>query len=101
MKGVQSIPLSLFKVFPFASCGKGDQFEQCPTSLDGRKVLRKVLKDGENCPRTSSCNSADPSCKGSPDDFAQPGYFASNLVSEVRYPAEDYSDPRLVYRGSR
>lgn len=44
----QSIPLSLFKVFPFASCGNNDLFEECPTSLDGRKVLRKVLEDGMN-----------------------------------------------------
>ncbi|KAI0697371.1 glycoside hydrolase family 92 protein [Cytidiella melzeri] len=61
-----SIPLSLFKVFPFAFCGTDDKFEQCPTSLDGRKVLRKTLSDG------------------SPDDFAEPGYFASNLSTNIR-----------------
>ncbi|KIP07755.1 glycoside hydrolase family 92 protein [Phlebiopsis gigantea 11061_1 CR5-6] len=61
-----SVPLSLFKVFPFAFCGTNDIFEQCPTSLDGRKVLRNVLADG------------------SPDDFAEPGYFSSNLSTGIR-----------------
>ena len=43
----QSIPLSLFKVFPFAFCGPDDKFEQCPTSLNGRKVPRKTLDGGK------------------------------------------------------
>ncbi|KAJ3558216.1 hypothetical protein NM688_g1058 [Phlebia brevispora] len=60
------VSLSQFKVFPFAFCGTDDKFEECPTSLEGRRVLRKVLTDG------------------SPDDFAQPGYFSSNLSTGVR-----------------
>lgn len=42
----QSVPLSLFKIWAFASCGTDDRFEECPTSLDGRKVLRKILNNG-------------------------------------------------------
>ncbi|KAI0340428.1 glycoside hydrolase family 92 protein [Trametopsis cervina] len=61
-----SVPLSLFKVFPFVFCGTNDTFEECPTSLDGRTVPRKILSDG------------------SPDDFAEPGYFASNLSNGIR-----------------
>ncbi|EKM57353.1 glycoside hydrolase family 92 protein [Phanerochaete carnosa HHB-10118-sp] len=60
------VSLSLFKVFPFASCGPNDKFEQCPTSLEGRKVLRNVLDNG------------------SPDDFAEPGYFSTNLSTGIR-----------------
>ncbi|KAI0703899.1 glycoside hydrolase family 92 protein [Cerioporus squamosus] len=61
-----AVPLSLFKLFPFARCGKGNTFEECQTSLAGRKTLRKVLDDG------------------TPDDAAEPGYFASNLSTGIR-----------------
>ncbi|KIM76707.1 glycoside hydrolase family 92 protein [Piloderma croceum F 1598] len=60
-----AVPLSLFKLWPFASCSS---FEKCPTSIDSRKVLRKILKNGER----------------SPDDFASPGYFSSNLSTSIR-----------------
>lgn len=63
-----SIPLSLFKVFPFATYGTGNAFEECPTDINTRKVLRKVLANG------------------SPDDFATPGYFSSNLVRTIFLP---------------
>ncbi|GJE96620.1 glycoside hydrolase family 92 protein [Phanerochaete sordida] len=61
-----SIPLSLFKLFAFPFCGADDKFEECPTSVDDRKVLRKVLPNG------------------SPDDFAEPGYFSTNLSTGLR-----------------
>ncbi|KAI0672078.1 glycoside hydrolase family 92 protein [Trametes maxima] len=61
-----AVPLSLFKLWPFVSCGKGNTFEECQTSISGRKTLRKVLPDG------------------SPDDAAEPGYFSSNLSTNVR-----------------
>ncbi|KAI8996644.1 glycoside hydrolase family 92 protein [Trametes punicea] len=61
-----AVPLSLFKLWPFASCGKGNTFEECQTSIAGRKALRKVLHDG------------------SPDDAAEPGYFSSNLSTNIR-----------------
>ncbi|KAJ3490419.1 hypothetical protein NLI96_g1434 [Meripilus lineatus] len=60
-----AVPLSLFKLWAFPSCGKFDTFEECPTSIDGRKTLRKVLTNGL------------------PDDTAEPGYFASNLRSST------------------
>ncbi|KAH9903165.1 glycoside hydrolase family 92 protein [Cubamyces lactineus] len=61
-----AVPLSLFKLWPFASCGVGNTFEECQASLDGRKTLRKVLADG------------------SPDDAAEPGYFSTNLSTDIR-----------------
>ncbi|KAI0672074.1 glycoside hydrolase family 92 protein [Trametes maxima] len=61
-----SVPLSLFKIWPFASCGSNNRFETCPTDINSRKVLRKTLMDG------------------SPDDAAEPGYFASNLSTNIR-----------------
>ncbi|KAJ3019459.1 hypothetical protein NUW54_g78 [Trametes sanguinea] len=61
-----AVPLSLFKLWPFTSCGKGNTFEECQTSIDGRKTFRKVLHDG------------------SPDDAAEPGYFSSNLSTNIR-----------------
>ncbi|KAI1787036.1 glycoside hydrolase family 92 protein [Ganoderma leucocontextum] len=63
-----SVPLSLFKVWPFASCGDGDnnRFEVCPCDINSRKVKRKLLADG------------------SADDVAEPGYFASNLSTNIR-----------------
>ncbi|KAH9934470.1 glycoside hydrolase family 92 protein [Epithele typhae] len=61
-----SVPLSLFKIWPFASCGDSNTFTSCPTDLNSRKVLRKTLSDG------------------SPDDTAEPGYFASNLSTNIR-----------------
>ncbi|OCH84461.1 glycoside hydrolase family 92 protein [Obba rivulosa] len=60
------VSLSLFKVFPFASCGDTDEFETCATSVNGRKTLRKVLANG------------------SPDDAAEPGYFSTNLSTDIR-----------------
>ncbi|KAF8153388.1 glycosyl hydrolase family 92-domain-containing protein [Crassisporium funariophilum] len=58
-----AVPLSNFKLFPFAQCST---FEKCPTSMASRKVLRKILPDG------------------SPDDFASPGYFSTNLTNSIR-----------------
>ncbi|CAA7263424.1 unnamed protein product [Cyclocybe aegerita] len=58
-----SIPLSNFKLFPFLQCST---FEKCPTTIANRKVLRRVLPDG------------------SPDDFASPGYFSTNLTNSIR-----------------
>ncbi|KAL4261951.1 Peptide-N(4)-(N-acetyl-beta-glucosaminyl)asparagine amidase [Pleurotus pulmonarius] len=58
-----AVPLSNFKIFPFAECSS---FDKCATSLDGRKTRRKILADG------------------SPDDFASPGYFATNLSTNIR-----------------
>ncbi|TFK78035.1 glycoside hydrolase family 92 protein, partial [Polyporus arcularius HHB13444] len=54
-----SVPLSVFKVWPFANCGSGanDRFEVCPCDISSRKVKRALLADG------------------SPDDAAEPGYF--------------------------
>ncbi|KAI0040367.1 glycoside hydrolase family 92 protein [Auriscalpium vulgare] len=57
------VPLSHFKIFPSANC---TSFEGCATSLDARKVLRKILPNGN------------------PDDFASPGYFSTNLSTGVR-----------------
>ncbi|KAI0081607.1 glycoside hydrolase family 92 protein [Panus rudis PR-1116 ss-1] len=62
----QGLSLSNFKLWAFPSCGTDDTFEECPTSIDSRKVLRKTLSSG------------------GPDDFAEPGYFASNLTSGIR-----------------
>ncbi|KAG5640175.1 hypothetical protein DXG03_000730, partial [Asterophora parasitica] len=56
-------PLSNFKIWPFAQCSS---FEKCPTSLNSRKILRKILPNG------------------SPDDFASPGYFSTNLTNSIR-----------------
>ncbi|KAL0565603.1 hypothetical protein V5O48_016419, partial [Marasmius crinis-equi] len=56
-------PLSNFKLFAFPNC---TSFEKCPTSLNSRKVKRKILSDG------------------TPDDFASPGYFSTNLSNSIR-----------------
>ncbi|PFH46413.1 glycoside hydrolase family 92 protein [Amanita thiersii Skay4041] len=58
-----AVPLSNFKLFPFKQCSS---FDKCRTSITGRKTLRKVLADG------------------SPDDFASPGYFSTNLTNGIR-----------------
>ncbi|KAJ4489178.1 glycoside hydrolase family 92 protein [Lentinula lateritia] len=58
-----SASLSNFKIWPFASC---PSFTECPTSPTGRAVPRKLLSDG------------------TPDDAASPGYFASNLSTDIR-----------------
>ncbi|THH06986.1 hypothetical protein EW145_g3696 [Phellinidium pouzarii] len=58
------VPLSNFKLWPFASCNS--TFESCQTSMSSRKALRKVLEDG------------------TPDDFASPGYFSTNLSTGIR-----------------
>ncbi|RDB16520.1 hypothetical protein Hypma_002899 [Hypsizygus marmoreus] len=58
-----AVPLSNFKIWPFAQCSS---FEKCATSINGRKTLRKVLADG------------------TPDDFASPGYFSTNLTNSIR-----------------
>ncbi|KAF9009539.1 glycoside hydrolase family 92 protein [Cyathus striatus] len=58
-----AVPLSNFKLFPILECSS---FEKCGTSLDTRKRLRNVLPDG------------------SPDDFASPGYFSTNLSTGIR-----------------
>ncbi|XP_006459729.1 hypothetical protein AGABI2DRAFT_191588 [Agaricus bisporus var. bisporus H97] len=58
-----AIPLSNFKLWPFAECSS---FGKCPTSLNSRKRLRHILPDG------------------SPDDFASPGYFSTNLSNSIQ-----------------
>ncbi|KAG6888312.1 hypothetical protein C0995_009249 [Termitomyces sp. Mi166 len=58
-----AVPLSNFKIWAFTNCSS---FETCPTSITSRKTLRKVLPDG------------------SPDDFASPGYFSTNLTNSIR-----------------
>ncbi|KAF9060398.1 glycoside hydrolase family 92 protein [Rhodocollybia butyracea] len=58
------ISLSNFKIWAFPNCTFG--FQGCQTSVESRKVLRNVLPDG------------------SPDDFASPGYFSSNLSNGIR-----------------
>ncbi|PCH36943.1 glycoside hydrolase family 92 protein [Wolfiporia cocos MD-104 SS10] len=60
------VSLSNFKLWAFAECPVDDSFAACPTSLESRKVLRNILPDG------------------SPDDYAEPGYFASNLSTGIR-----------------
>ena len=42
----QSVPLSNFKLFPFASCGQFNKFEECQSTIAMRKTLRKILPDG-------------------------------------------------------
>ncbi|KAL1746800.1 glycosyl hydrolase family 92-domain-containing protein [Schizophyllum fasciatum] len=59
-----SVPLSNFKLWPIPFCRDG--FRSCDVSLEARRTKRKVLEDG------------------TPDDYATPGYFASNLSSDVR-----------------
>ncbi|KAL1948226.1 hypothetical protein VTO73DRAFT_12301 [Trametes versicolor] len=63
-----SVPLSIFKLFPMASghCEAGNVLETCDCDINSRKRPRKTLADG------------------SPDDVAEPGYFASNLTTDVR-----------------
>ncbi|KAF7332630.1 Glycoside hydrolase family 92 protein [Mycena kentingensis (nom. inval.)] len=58
-----AVPLSNFKLFPVPQCFA---FEQCGTTIASRKTLRNVLPDG------------------TPDDFASPGYFSTNLSTGVR-----------------
>ncbi|KAF7289771.1 Glycoside hydrolase family 92 protein [Mycena indigotica] len=58
-----AVPLSNFKLFPVPQCSA---FEQCLTTIAARKTLRNILPDG------------------SPDDFASPGYFSTNLSTGVR-----------------
>ncbi|KAK0209677.1 glycosyl hydrolase family 92-domain-containing protein [Armillaria fumosa] len=57
------VPLSNFKLFPIHNCSA---FEQCLTTIDSRKILRRVLSDG------------------SADDYASPGYFSTNLSNSIR-----------------
>ncbi|CAL1712499.1 unnamed protein product [Somion occarium] len=59
-----AVPLSLFKLWAFKSCGQFDTFEECPTSIASRNAPRKNLS--------------------LPDDFAEPGYFSSNLSTGIR-----------------
>ncbi|KAJ6613163.1 glycoside hydrolase family 92 protein [Mycena sp. CBHHK59/15] len=58
-----AVPLSNFKLFPIPQCSA---FEQCLTTIASRKTLRHILPDG------------------TPDDFASPGYFSTNLSTGVR-----------------
>ncbi|KAJ7624866.1 glycoside hydrolase family 92 protein [Roridomyces roridus] len=58
-----AVPLSNFKLFPIPECFA---FEQCLTTIASRKTLRNILPDG------------------TPDDFASPGYFSTNLSTGVR-----------------
>ncbi|KAJ7135659.1 glycoside hydrolase family 92 protein [Mycena epipterygia] len=58
-----AVPLSNFKLFPVPECSA---FEQCLTTIASRKTLRNILPNG------------------SPDDFASPGYFSTNLSTGVR-----------------
>ncbi|KAH8836162.1 glycosyl hydrolase family 92-domain-containing protein [Flagelloscypha sp. PMI_526] len=57
------VPLSNFKVFPIKNCTR---FEECLTTIALRKTKRKTLGDGR------------------PDDFATPGYFSTNLSTDIR-----------------
>ncbi|KAF7300489.1 Glycoside hydrolase family 92 protein [Mycena chlorophos] len=62
-----AVPLSNFKLFPIPECPvNNNHFEQCLTFISGRKTLRKLLPSGL------------------PDDFASPGYFSTNLSTDVR-----------------
>ncbi|KAJ8088712.1 hypothetical protein PM082_013955 [Marasmius tenuissimus] len=58
-----AVPLSNFKLFPILNC---TAFEQCLTTIASRKIPRNILPDG------------------SPDDFASPGYFSTNLSNAIR-----------------
>jgi predicted alpha-1,2-mannosidase len=58
-----AVPLSNFKLWPIFSC---PSFETCNTTLAFRKTLRATLEDG------------------TPDDFASPGYFSTNLSNSIR-----------------
>ena len=71
----QAVPLSNFKIFPSANCSS---FETCPTSLDARKIPRKIRADGLYNPDSTYRDSHN--SVGTPDDFATPGYFTSTLV---------------------
>ena len=56
----------------------------CACDINSRKVLRKTLPNGPSnsvadAPTAPELNSH--MMTGSPDDAAEPGYFASNLVS--------------------
>ncbi|KAF5340884.1 hypothetical protein D9758_012170 [Tetrapyrgos nigripes] len=57
------IPLSNFKLWPIANC---TSFGRCRTSSFIRGIQRKILNDN------------------TPDDFASPGYFSTNLSSDIR-----------------
>ncbi|KAK1229538.1 hypothetical protein PQX77_007364 [Marasmius sp. AFHP31] len=59
----KAVPLSNFKLFPILNC---TAFEQCLTTIASRKIPRNILPDG------------------SPDDFASPGYFSTNLSNSIR-----------------
>lgn len=75
------MPLSNFKLFPFASCGQGNNFEECQSTILSRNILRKILPDSEcrEGPMLANCCA---NCRaGTPDDAGEPGYFANNLVS--------------------
>ncbi|PPR02812.1 hypothetical protein CVT26_009598 [Gymnopilus dilepis] len=74
-----AVPLSNFKLFPFLECST---WEKCPTSLESRKILRKVLPDGMKL-RQAWLSKLTPRA-GSPDDFASPGYFSTNLSNSIR-----------------
>ncbi|KAF9261888.1 hypothetical protein L218DRAFT_463546 [Marasmius fiardii PR-910] len=58
-----AVPLSNFKLFPILNC---TVFEQCLTTITSRKIPRNILPDG------------------TPDDFASPGYFSTNLSNSIR-----------------
>ncbi|KAJ8488173.1 hypothetical protein ONZ45_g14058 [Pleurotus djamor] len=77
-----AVPLSNFKLWPFAECSS---FDKCPASLNGRKTTRKILSDG------------------SPDDFASPGYFATNLNMSFSYsaPTKQSTDIRVELTATR
>ncbi|KLO11779.1 glycoside hydrolase family 92 protein [Schizopora paradoxa] len=66
------IPLSNFKLFPLRDC---ESFDECPT----RRYRRKV-------PRSLRTNSTGPrEFHGAlPDDIGSPGYFATNLSTDIR-----------------
>ncbi|KAH7915153.1 glycoside hydrolase family 92 protein [Hygrophoropsis aurantiaca] len=55
--------LSNFKLMPLAECYS---FEECPVAIYSRSTPRKTRSNG------------------SPDDFGSPGYFASNLSTDIR-----------------
>lgn len=69
------IPLSNFKLFPLANC---HNFTLCPVRLNQRRVARKIktVPLGSRQALSGTVTAA--------DDFGRPGYFATNLSTDIR-----------------